>query len=67
MGNINIEHMIDIQTKYLLFLKWITIYVVLVFFVYEATKKWKNENIKKNSFKEHNFIENADIKHCEKL
>ena len=60
--------MIDIQTKYLLCLEWITIYVVLVFFVYEATKKWKNENIKKkNSFKEHNFIENADIKHCEKL
>lgn len=30
-------------------------------------KSGKMKILKKNSFKEHNFIENADIKHCEKL
>ena len=30
-------------------------------------KSGKMKILKKTSFKEHNFIENADIKHCEKL
>ena len=30
-------------------------------------KSGKMKILKKNSFKEHNFIENADIKHCKKL
>ena len=32
---------------------------------HKKVAKWQYQ--KKISFKEHNFIENADIKHCEKL
>ena len=68
MGNINIEHMIDIQTKYLLFWNGLrfTLYKFSLYMKPQKSGKIKISK-KKNSFKEHNFIENADIKHCKKL